>query len=194
MCGEMVVATLADLKTQTRRLVKWDYPHSCAPEISREPDGKFRVFDAAGGEGDYYIDQPPCDYGLVGDRLWIKETFSAHGAFKESGRVIYRADIPDGKEPHGLHWKPSIFMPRKASRILLEIVHLRIERVKEIGEVDAQAEGCKLIEGNHRRHDGLDYVSEYASLWDRLNFKRGFGWEVNPWVWVITFKRITPNG
>ncbi len=84
-------------------------------------------------------------------------------------------------------WKPSIFMPRWASRILLEVTDVRVERVQDIREEDARAdcgkEKCCEAEGHGA-------IVAFHGLWDSINAKRGFGWDVNPWVWVVEFKRI----
>lgn len=101
-------------------------------------------------------------------------------------------------EPH-CHWKPAIHMPRWASRITLEITRVRVERLQDITEEDAQAEGAMFFDGrplNHHgwRHDYADVFEtarlSYRHLWDSLNAKRGYGWERNPWVWVLEFKRV----
>jgi hypothetical protein len=85
-----------------------------------------------------------------------------------------------GESP--LPWRPSIHMPRWASRITLEIVNIRVERVNWINDIDGYAEGMI----------GGDCVTLFKELWDKLNAKRGYGWDVNPWVWVIEFWRIIP--
>lgn len=146
-----------------------------------------------------------CPYGHAGDRLWVKETFSAHGAFGPNGRKSYRADIPSGKEPHGLHWKPSIFMPRAASRITLDVVSVRVERLNVLGALDAMAEGIEPM-----NYSGQDFwknyqfkantpgiyvkafrwqVDSYRTLWESINGAES--WASNPWVWVVEFRRIT---
>ena len=89
----------------------------------------------------------------------------------------YRAD-EEMKGP----WRPSIFMPRWASRILLEITGVRVERVQDIALNDAKAEGVDMY--------SAQFPVEFKGLWDSLNAKRGYGWDVNPWVWVVEFKRV----
>jgi hypothetical protein len=86
---------------------------------------------------------------------------------------LYRAD----GEIAGHKWTPSIFMPRALSRITLKVIEVRVQRVQDINVEDTRAEG-------------VDYVANYHKLWDSLNAKRGFGWDLNPWVWVIHFKRL----
>jgi hypothetical protein len=104
--------------------------------------------------------------------------------------VIYRAD---GRHDGIREWRPPIFMPRWASRITLEVTGVRVEKVQEISEEDADAEGVVMPDFSDDEFDGAGEWTlrmEYAVLWDRLNAKRGYGWDVNPLVWVIEFKRI----
>lgn len=203
MSAPMVLATIEDRKTQTRRIANAGAFHSDVYTVGivGEIDGCAAVHlsDCAHAGLDVR-----CPYGRAGDRLWVKETFSAHGAFGADGRIFYRADIADGQEPHGLHWKPSIFMPRKASRMTLEITAVRCERLNTISEEDAGAEGVEeMMVGTARAHVWRDYglkgdahfactsaKESYQTLWDSIN---GAGaWAKNPWVWVITFSRIKP--
>ena len=129
----------------------------------------------------------------VSQSLWLRETFTTDGvngeAAKQLGRppVHYRAD---GEAPAylGVKWRPSIFMPRKFSRITLEIVAVRVERVQDISNRDALAEGVVLKDhGPHLNHDNACAIEEYARLWDTLNASRA-PWASNPFVWVIEFK------
>ena len=187
--GPMVRAILAGSKTQTRRVVKPQPFHGI-------PSG-----DTIEDEGVIYR----CHHGKTGDRLWVKETYSAHGAFGSGGRITYRADLgDDAPEPHGLNWKPSIFCTRKASRITLEITAVRVQRLQEISEHDAEAEGCShdflhsdtcsndncALCGGVDDCDGVVVSAKenYRALWERINGKGS--WDANPWVWVIEFKRI----
>jgi hypothetical protein len=147
-----------------------------------------------------------CPYGEPGDRLWVRETWRAE-ELDDSGLdgVLYAADnqflpienTPEAADawgkahfnkhgnPYGsLAWRPSIFMPRWASRIMLEILNVRIERVQDISESDAIAEGA-LIAYPQMQHNPQ---AAFATLWDEINFSRGFGIEVNPWVWVVNLR------
>jgi hypothetical protein len=136
-----------------------------------------------------------CPYGKPGDRLWVRETFgyitlAENEAFtmrRPDGcpvRVYYKAEAIREGWTDMVPWTPSIFMPRWASRIMLEIISVRVERLQDISEADAFAEG---ISGG----DWLgDPVGEYKKLWNSINEKRGFGWDKNPWVWVIEFKKL----
>jgi hypothetical protein len=184
----MVRAILAGRKTQTRRLVR----------IRKD--------------GTRYDRSP---YGAPGERLWVRETW---GQLKGAGiRTVYRADAdppmhlyyPD--EPvAGMKWRPSIFMRRADSRIDLDVTGVRVERLQDIGEDDARAEGLKGVtkDGNLVKYgipdrdgwpgtddDGWPWHSwsadprkAYERLWDSINDKRA-PWSTNPWVWVVTFRR-----
>lgn len=127
-----------------------------------------------------------------GDILWVRETFyHAYATTTVNGleyvlenTYYYKADYPSDKlNPP---WKPSIFMPREAARIFLRVTNVRVERLSEITEEDAIAEGIRIGIG------GMPYFScreAFAALWNSLNAKRGYGWDSNPWVWVISFER-----
>lgn len=144
----MVIAIREDRKTQTRRIVK-------------EPTSY---------DGAHIL--PDCPYGAVGDRLWGRETFGRIS----SKEIVYRADVTS--RPVGVHrWVPAIHMPRRLSRVTLEITDVRWQWLRDITEGDARAEGVK------------DCAS-YATLWDSINYTRGCGWAKNPVVWAITFKQV----
>lgn len=201
--GEMVRALLSGAKTQTRRAMK---PQ---PKGSVIFDGCW--LDSGYGEaGDTAI---RCPYGKVGDRLWVKETWQHEGdphSFQARNIVFYRADYLD--DPHGpdgenssdgryRFWRPSIHMPRAASRITLEITDVRVERLQAISEADAIAEGIE----RHAKEptlwkrgplstdqNNIDCTAfprlAYRSIWESIN---GPGsWESNPFVWAISFNRI----
>ena len=127
-----------------------------------------------------------CPYGQVGDRLWVRESFG----YLIDGGIAYRANCDSWHLKHGLTipWKPSIHMFRKDSRITLEITGVRVERLQEITEEDAQSEGIKQL--HFTTGMKVNCMPQFIELWDSLNAKRGYGWEVNPWVWVIGFKVI----
>ncbi|PRZ56625.1 hypothetical protein BX589_101275 [Paraburkholderia fungorum] len=153
-------------------------------------------------------------YGVPGDRLWVRETFQ--GPMWEEGTwdpdtdyhkpefCEYRADggpMPDYVDfEDNLHqgWKPSIHMPRWASRITLEVTGVRVERLQDISEDDARAEGareCDPVSGREVILAGASqrgsFVLHYRDIWDSFNAARGYGWNMNPWVWVIEFRRLT---
>lgn len=160
--GEMVRAILDGRKTQTRRVAKgialeWLAPDMFTPEFVALPENGL------------------CPYGYSGDRLWVRETFQSYG-----DGFAYRATpvIPDNR-----NWKPSIFMPRSASRITLEITNVRVERLNEITEMDAEAEGVYVWSDS-----GNPAIWKFHCLWDDINGKK-YPWSSNPWVWVVEFQK-----
>jgi hypothetical protein len=199
--GPMVRAFLEDHKTQTRRVVKEYIPPNIEQSFpfNRVKNG-ILTFHATEDDFPMWGKHLVCPYGEIGDRLWVRETHIRRG-----DRAIYRADH-DPIEAAGLGgmyggWKPSIFMFRKHSRITLEITNVRVQRLQEITEEDAQAEGALFHDGGgigHSgwRHDinhGFVYANartSFAKLWDSLNAKRGFGWNENPWLWALTLRRV----
>jgi hypothetical protein len=197
----MACAVGIDQKTQTRRVVK---PTMSTPRVAplrMEPwiiDGVQEVDDHglpcwAGFHPDYPGEAKwfSCPHGGVGDRLWVRETWRQG----ENG-IEYRADAHndgpvDGRtDAESFHWKPSIFMPRWASRFLLEITEVKIEQVQDITEEDAIAEWCHATQAGNGYPFAMSARMNFVDLWDDINAKRGYGWAVNPWVWAITFKRI----
>lgn len=130
----------------------------------------------------------PCPYGKPGDTLWVKETFADNeqaGIHPADSNYVYRATDPDWETMDGWKWKPSILMPQRASRITLEIEAVRVERLRDIenAPLDIVAEG---MPSDTRMGD----IQWYRDLWQSIN---GIGsWNANPFVWVITFKRIKP--
>jgi len=223
--GAMVHALQAGTKTQTRRTLKVTPRCSSGCIPYRADNGKHFRFPVSPedfkklpkamrqderSEGCYYYGASP--YGEPGDRLWVKETFSAYAGEDLGAQVIYRADEP---LPHlGQKWQPSIFMPRKHSRILLEVVSVRVERLQDISEADAKAEGYggymdfyDLLDVEDKRsfdlmnedwddfamRKGFTYPIEwYHMLWDKINGVNA--WQANPWVWVVEFRRIQEGG
>jgi len=193
----MVRALLDGTKTQTRRAVKRQPWVSCSIEEGGggEPPFVYSALHGAGPGHDVDESRTPCvcPYGQPGDRLWVRETWARPAAL-DPGPTVYRADYPacvpaqyENVPPaEEIAWKPSIHMFRKDSRILLEIVSVRVERLQDISAIDALAEGCS---HNDMRH-GDSLVSVYARLWESIN---GAGsWDANPWVWVVEFKRVAP--
>ena len=133
-------------------------------------------------------------YGCTGDRLWVRETFYNDANAGEPPVWVYLADNPDYPLHDGSHWKPSIFMPRAASRILLEVTDVRIERLQDIRQADAKAEGI-FFDDNHDGYvtdtDGANFHYSdprisFCKLWCGINGPES--WDANPFVWVITFK------
>jgi hypothetical protein len=211
--GEMVKAILEGRKTQTRRLRGLE-------DVNEKPDAwTFKKLTALdwmtkksfkGRFGSYFeseeieprtlsICPQAFPYGQVGDRLWVRETWAGD----EWTGFAYRATDPDalpfGEEVSFTKWRPSIFMPRQASRINLEIISVRVERLNEITRDDVLAEGVRRSQEDGYWLAPLAGVPDYpwgnarlayAALWNSINEKSGFGWDVNPWVWVIEFKRV----
>ena len=202
----MVRALLAGTKTQTRRVVKgapedWSpvQPQVYAPTIvDRHGDEQPGpdAFGAGDAQGDHWI---RCPYGQPGDRLWVRETFQR---FSEDGEIIYKADKAGfdamnelkRDEFYEARWRPSIHMPRWASRITLEVTGVKVERLQDISEEDAMAEGIVNAgdDNGYQLADTSHYAGtaseSYASLWESIN---GPGsWDANPLVWAISFKRL----
>jgi hypothetical protein len=226
----MVRAILDERKTQTRRVLNLPAGWSMeSPEgdlctlgmitSSHPKKGKFGAFirqEIHPGSGKFMADVAVCPYGKVGDQLWVRETFGMKvrtvvGTPHES--LCYRADKDNKIYAYSasgneipVKWKPSIHMPRWASRINLEITDIRVERLNEISEADAIAEGIERVADNSPfcgpdcwrdysadgliPFDGDKPISAFCSLWESIN---GAGsWSANPWVWVIEFKRVAP--
>ncbi len=184
--GEMVRAILEGRKTQTRRVIK------------KRVHGGIMHYDQNRSAEPYWWDDcgvvHKCPYGKPGDRLWVRETHiiaTPTDPPSDKKDVWYRATPPAFLPVKSYPWRPSIHMPRWASRILLEVTDVRVERVQEITGKDARLEGAKRY-SNNRLSNEQRYREGFAQLWERINAKRGFGWDKNPWVWVVEFKRIEP--
>lgn len=197
--GPMVQAILDGRKTVTRRVVGpprgWGerYPN-CDP-YSMPPSVWW--WD---GVHDHVGVRQECPYGVPGDRLWVREThLVVGGKHSTSPRVVYKATNNGPDAWLSPAWAPSIHMPRWASRLTLEVVSVRVERVQDVSHDDAVSEGMsagawRYGDGAHRRSPfGSNAVKRFAILWDELNFSRGYGWDANPWVWRIEFRRVMPN-
>lgn len=204
--GEMVKAILDGRKTQTRRVMK-PQPESIGALEATPGDELVYLYPHGDGEKTYFCKFP------YAHQLWVRETwdFRHWGEPGNPFRVMvsYGADgfqklcqVPHDWHPmlyNNPRWRPSIHMPKWASRITLDVVRVRVERVQEITKEDAKAEGVSNVwrwdaerNAEHPEHfrRGLlnPYVANYSVLWDEINVGRGFGWEVNPWVWVVEFK------
>jgi hypothetical protein len=189
--GPMIRALLAGSKTQTRRVVK--------PQPNSGPNGEMVCL---GGEEWGLLDgilsgDWRCPYGRPGDLLWCRETWAHVHGITQRPAAIYRSDpMYDGCKPGDFpwQWRPSIHMPRWASRITLEITDVAVDQVQEISGIDARREGVSVPA--HIPHDGADLYwarREFRSLWDSINAARGFGWDANPWVWCLSFRLIEAN-
>lgn len=125
-----------------------------------------------------------CPYGGVGDRLWVRETWSLGDDLDGKEAIYYKATAPEGQ----YIWSPSIFMPRWASRILLEITELRAERLQEITEEDINAEGI-ILKGFTEDGSWVTPRYRFETVWNEINAK--YPWQSNPWVWVIGWPRFS---
>jgi len=198
--GEMVRVILDGRKTQTRRVAKlradldphnWRYHEELGEFVHTTTNQRMKS-----------------PYGKKGMKLWVRETWRGGNDTLES--VFYRADDSLASTPIyqniNVKWKPSIHMPRWASRINLEITDIRVERLQDISEEDANKEGCLFHSGGSTGHSGfrfsMDHEFVYSTakrafqeLWDSINGKpRADGidisWQANPWVWVVCFKVV----
>lgn len=195
--GPMVCAIRDGLKTQTRRVIKPQPPFHGDRCRKSALDGCWDFWSSTSRVASLRNWPLRCPFGEVGDRLWGRESFyidllpwnhrplPKHPSVVILEHIYYRADgecceqIPERQcaEVGKLKWRSPIHMSRWASRLTLEITDVRVERVQDISDEDAFAEGTKS-------------VNDYRELWDSLNQKRGFGWLANPWVFAITFKVI----
>ncbi len=238
--GPMVRAIQAGTKTQTRRPLGVQPLEILLPR-SRDARALARITRVLNGRRAWFYlkSRNPnrggacyCRHGEIGDRLWVRESFRLRADqdhkppsqdWWKSG-AWYEADEPNGIVPSGCgggagKLRPSIFMPRVFSRILLELTDVRLERVQDINEADAKAEGIQYDaeagrcpwspdwdeqrrrqqdrNASHARADPLYYYGHgtarhaFGDLWDSINLKRGFGWDVNPYVWCLTFQAGT---
>jgi hypothetical protein len=189
---------LSGAKTQTRRIMRpqpvpanpvalnrWVWQRSAAHRITLGINAPY---------------QPEllewCPAGQAGDRLWVREGWATVGTldhlnpvacyqYDRPPVVYYRADTGASKNsPNRGRWRPSIFMPRWDSRLTLEILSVRVERLHDISELDCEAE---LGAAPHSL--GNDACRQFAGLWDSINGTRA-PWSSNPWVWAITFRRV----
>lgn len=231
--GPMVRAILAGTKTMTRRVVKpqlprFEYdPAACCPECGTKPGHQhcWRV----GGEIDL-----KCPFGQPGDRLWVKEALVKGkmlsiltGEETNADAALFEADgspvlVTEQEFDAGWSWKrpklPAMYCPRWASRLTLELTEVRVQRLQDISEEDAEAEGFPGSRSEHwsaydpvtqgypeffakperagleniRQHPDhvITSADQFRRLWDDLNAKRGYGWDANPWTWAISFKRV----
>lgn len=208
----MVRAVLAGIKTHTRRPVKglaleWLGPDGFTPKFVAAPENHL------------------CPYGVPGDRLWVREHYRVSNkhdkvrprdipersctVFFEAGGSIANQASGQWEEDRSYSakdagdwvgkFRPGMFMCRWMSRILLEVVSVRVERLHDISEADARAEGARecdpvsgrevLLAGPSQRGS---YVLHYRDIWETINGPSS--WDLNPWVWVVVFKKITPYG
>jgi len=206
----MVRAILAGTKTQTRRVVR-----GLATDATNVRMCSHYIKCDARPVSGRVSDRILCPYGTVGDRLWVRETFYCDhfrypdAPIDEMSKLLeYRADhecrnweagCPCRDEYGRSSWRSSRFMPRWASRITLEVTGVRVERVQCISPEDAAAEGTPGVIGPLRVNSGppaesfLSATYGFMQLWNAINGKRaGAAWADNPWVWVVSFRRVQP--
>jgi hypothetical protein len=200
----MVKAILEGRKTMMRRVMK--------PQPKHEQDGESEsdfaflswkdcqwMEDGIGFPESGIADHAPYKKG---DLLWVRETWNC--VMQTHDTVAYYKYKANFDNPERHIWKPSIFMPREAARLFLEVKSVRVEQINNISDKDVEAEGsyldrckCLSMKDDKRPIEKLFHQSwchihgkEFKYLWDSLNAKRGYSWDSNPWVWVIEFRRI----
>ena len=193
----MVQAILADRKTQTRRVIK---DKDITNNFDIDVDGSvYAYIDQATGDS-----FPPTAIARyqIGDILWVRETWGKD----ENGEYVYRTNYgtteDDSFPPSIFKWRPSIHMPREAARIFLKVTNVRVERLQDISEEDARAEGISWLDEACYSNNGWTptlydpdsggspvFRDGFTALWDSINAKRGYDWETNPWVWVYEFEK-----
>lgn len=188
----MVQAILEGRKTQTRRVVK--FPNDFTGEVfNNAPYGLKYSSSLYGGTIQRLA------YALPGDLLWVREGFNYFGSL-DPGYLSYKAtypkclparleSVPDIKE---VTWKPSIHMPKSAARIWLEVTEVRVERLQDISEGDAKAEGSKAMSLDDLGNTWANHKRGFQALWQSINGEES--WQTNPWVWVISFKVLSTSG
>jgi len=190
--GAMVRALLAGTKTQTRRMVK--------PQPQMVTNRTIVIWDGPASALKYKLERigRGCPCGQPGDRLWVRETWARTNVFPGTELVVYREG--DNRTDYGGTWKPGIHMCRRDSRITLEVTGVRVERLQDISEEDAQAEGADSCVWDGIEDDigalidwplketANPYRNGYALLWEQINGPAS--WASNPWVWVVEFRRL----
>lgn len=213
MQAESVLAILEGRKTQTRRVIKpqprkRDYPISVISPSLGDTEQVFRTWLDRTQDGksacceDFNPDYWRCPYGLPGDLLWVKEALYREGWGISNDAVAYKADGEyawDVTRPAQWVWKRDnlspLFMPWGLRRLTLRLTDVRVQRVQEIEYDDCIAEGIEqrwtcLNPGIGSYAMDNDVLDDFASLWDSINAKRGYGWDTNPWVWALAFEIV----
>jgi len=216
--GIMVGAILKGFKTQTRRVVKYKIDSTTYDLFYWQPEDHNDKTHAEIGlygwckSGLKYYGKSP--FGEVGDLLWVRETWAYvdNSEFNVSSYYEYKADKPNDKYPGDwpndlvpcevpLKWQSPLFMPRAASRIVLRIESIKLEKLNSISDEDCEKEGIvwmnngcceECYQWTFDKKYWFDYCKDcYEFLWDKINGKK-YPWKSNPWVWVITFTKIEP--
>ncbi|MCW3466534.1 hypothetical protein [Chitinophaga nivalis] len=208
---EMVQAILAGRKTQTRRILKADIEppkcvfseHDAIPHVNEHGQLLFRWHTSLNGkelkEGGIY--KWSCPYGGLGDILYVRETWqTTYDETRGMWKHIFKSDSGYWYDDDGpLKWKRAIHMPKSAARIWLQVTGIRVERVQDISEEDAMAEGIDPnyiadLTCNGELHDGPSHAY-WASFFDTWQAINGIdSWENNPWVWVVSFQVLSTTG
>lgn len=202
--AEMVRAILDGRKTQTRRIMKVQ-PENAELGLRRITDSSVAkevgmyfwcLADACGVK--HRSNLFSCPFGEVGDRIWVREAFRVHSRASDVATLVYKASEQQSwtQQTHRVpieqctkpavvdKWTPSLHMPRWASRITLEVTGVRVERLNDISDADALNEGCS----TNDMKSGDRLADVFSRLWSSIYGAEN--WKANPWVWVITFKRI----
>lgn len=219
--GELVRAILEGRKTQTRRLINpqptrslpntktvptpsgegLDIVHPLGMRWQKSKHSSLFVADSKGLDTFAGLLANSCPYGRVGDRLWVRETwnFTANHEIASGVRESHVGPCyeyaADYEEP-GRGWRPSLLMPRRASRITLELTGVRAERLHDMSEADAKAEGVTtapvpaMINGKPGTACPMTHRQAFIWLWDSINGKKGAPWASNLWVWALEFKVV----
>lgn len=203
--SEMVQAILSGRKTQTRRIIKLDHERGFQNPVVRGRAGEVSSVK-------FGLSHMLCPLGQPGDQLWVRETWQgplvdydeAYSMFKDPKpyqkveNCVYRADggpcpeFTDADDDLRQGWRPSIHMPRWASRINLLITGVRVERLNDISQEDAKSEGCCYGRGGGVPDLAVSPADHFPTLWESIYGIKS--WAANPWVWVIEFERVAPAG
>ena len=194
--------TPMNMALETDYKARWYTPGVVDKDGYLQPASK-KVFGVSNENEGY-----SCPFGAVGDRIWVRETFQGPlfdydlmdsyckdaTPFEKPEFCVYKADgVPapefyDADDELHCCWRPSIHMPRWASRILLEITDVRVERLNSISDADAKAEGCCYGRGGGIPDFAVNPADHFPTLWASIYGEES--WKANPWVWVIEFKRV----
>jgi hypothetical protein len=199
----MVQAILEGRKIMTRRIVKPQPNENGVDYMKNAPLGWesyykeiWKPWKWETEEGESISKQPY----TIGQILWVRETWVDNkGELPTDLGFVYKAELGTKELQYskelGVKWKPSIFMPKAACRIFLEITNVKVERLQDISEEDAKAEGVELLPNNRYKYylsnyfDCVTAVYSFKTLWQKINGRES--WESNPFVWVVSFKKIT---
>jgi hypothetical protein len=194
----MVQAILAGRKTMTRRIVK-GIPHEQIVKVEQQTD---LLWEFDNELHDLKMWTIKCPYGKIGDRLWVRETWQHTRCINinpedENYGYVYKSDGQPWDDYIGWTWKPSIHMPRLASRIILEITNIRVEKLQDITKLEAINEGIEIVDTipviQYKDYEVANGIfcnpkNSFNSLWNTIHGKDS--WNLNPWVWIIVFKKI----